>query len=242
MTEFIQKNWVFLSKNPEIFFVFGVLCFGLGAKIVSWIDSKRIDVFQERLAAKDDQIDRLKNDIINLDEIPRLREQIAAMKSEWKNASEVDYSGIYKKASTSIDATAVIGPIDFFKSLFKSKIFTNLQDAQELAKKHKKPIFVIIYDSNHPTNSKLKYSSGYFLEYKTTRDLIERTFIIALLKSDSPGVAEFVPTDDPLENCRWIVFGKDCQILRSEGLYANSDEGLQRTKAVVREIESSANV
>lgn len=108
-----------------------------------------------------------------------------------------------------------------------------ISSALREAKKSAKPIFLVIYDQDHPSQSKLYYSLGCFLDYFTTKKLVDDHFVSALVPLSSSGAKDLVPQDDPLENALWVVLGKDGEILRRESVYANPDEGLKRVRAVI---------
>ncbi|MES2727400.1 MAG: hypothetical protein V4643_09890, partial [Bacteroidota bacterium] len=116
---------------------------------------------------------------------------------------------------------------------FLGKVETELTKAQELSKKLNKPLFVVIFDNSHPKLSKLDYSLGYFMEYETTKKLVNNNFIQVLIDSNKPGVQELIPVENPLENCLLTVLTPDNKILKQEGVYANPDEGLKRVKEII---------
>jgi hypothetical protein len=68
-----------------------------------------------------------------------------------------------------------------------------------------------------------------------SRNLIRDNFVQALLDVHSPGVKEYVPIDDPLENCLLLALRPDGTIVRREGVYASPDEGLSRTRSILQE-------
>lgn len=113
---------------------------------------------------------------------------------------------------------------------FVGNVYRDLEKAKRVAEERRIPMFVVIYDARHPQKSKLDYSLGYFMEYQTTKNLVNENFVQVLLDSSRPGAADLVPADDPLENCRLVVLTPDGRILRSEGVYANPDEGLKRVR------------
>jgi hypothetical protein len=116
---------------------------------------------------------------------------------------------------------------------FLGKVLTDLMEAKELSIKTGKSLFIIIYDKSHPTLSKLDYSLGYFMEYVTTKKLVNNNFIQVLIDSEKPGVKELIPLEEPLENCLLTILSSTNEILRQEGVYANPDEGLKRTKEII---------
>jgi hypothetical protein len=94
-------------------------------------------------------------------------------------------------------------------------------------------VFAVIYDPDHPTLSKLEFSLGHFMEYQTTKRLVDQHFVALVGPSDDPALGALVPEDDPLELCLWVVMTAEGAILRREGVYANPDEGMKRTRAAV---------
>lgn len=94
-------------------------------------------------------------------------------------------------------------------------------------------VFVVVYDPDHPTHSKLDHSLGYFMEYQTVKRLVSQNFVPIVGPSSDPSLSELVPGDDPLENCLWVVMTPDGAILRREGVYANPDVGLSRVREVI---------
>ena len=122
---------------------------------------------------------------------------------------------------------------------FVGKVLSSLSEALAISLAEQKPLFAVIYDSKHRSQSKLNYSLGYFLEYETTKNLIRDNFVQALLDVHSPGVRQYVPTDDLLENCLLLVLQPNGNIVRREGVYANPDEGLTRTRSILHNLGSS---
>lgn len=118
---------------------------------------------------------------------------------------------------------------------FLGKVQTDLKQAKELSKKSNKPLFIVIYDKTHPKLSKLDYSLGYFMEYETTKKLVNNNFIQVLIDSKELAVNELVPAEESLENCFLTILTPDNKIIRQEGVYANPDEGLKRTKEIIEE-------
>jgi hypothetical protein len=123
---------------------------------------------------------------------------------------------------------------------FVGKVLSSLSEALAISLAEQKPLFAVIYDSKHRSQSKLNYSLGYFLEYETTKNLIRDNFVQALLDVHSPGVRQYVPTDDLLENCLLLVLQPNGNIVRREGVYANPDEGLTRTRSILQSVARPA--
>lgn len=111
----------------------------------------------------------------------------------------------------------------------------DVKSAKIEASKNGKLTFLVIYDEDHPTKSKLFYSLGCFMDYFTTKKLVDDHFVPALVSSKNKDAADLVPSDDPLENCLWVVLGKSGEILIREGVYANPDEGMKRVRRVIEQ-------
>ena len=140
--------------------------------------------------------------------------------------------------SSSLKETAPVAPVfgatqsgrhPFFIREPHNTISSALKDARKSAKM----VFLVIYDQDHPTQSKLYYSLGCFLDYFTTKKLVDDHFVSALVPVSSPGARDLVQQDDPLENSLWVVLGTDGEIIRRESVYANADEGLKRVRTVI---------
>jgi predicted ATPase len=110
----------------------------------------------------------------------------------------------------------------------------DLDEAFARAREEHRPVFMVIYDSKRPSQSKLQYSLGYFMEYDTTKQLVQANFVQALLDVHAAGVRQYVPADDPLENCLLVLAAPTGKILRQETVYANPDEAMIRVREMVQ--------
>jgi hypothetical protein len=110
---------------------------------------------------------------------------------------------------------------------------SNLEQSLEEAKSRGLMVFVVIYDPHHPKLSRLDHSLGYFMDYQTTKRLVDQHFVPMLGPSTDPQLFALVPEDDPLENALWVVLDHDGNIVEREGVYANPDEGLKRVRALI---------
>ncbi len=155
---------------------------------------------------------------------------------EAKNALEFVYKIILKnqveneKDSTSLDS-----------KYFKGKVYESLEEAQEVARKENKPIFLVIYDKDHPKLSRLDYSLKYFMEYDTTKNLVQGNFIQVLSDSKGENLDKLIPAEEPLENCLLTILKPNLEKIKQEGVYANPDEGLKRVKAFIEEWNSASS-
>lgn len=141
---------------------------------------------------------------------------------------------LIKTSATNAPASAATqsGRTPFFIS---EPVF-DLAEAKVKSRESDKPLFLVIYDDEHPSKSKLDYSLGCFLEYFTTKKLLEQHYVCALLPASVPGVRAYVPENYPLENALLVITSADGEILRREGVYANLDEGLKRVRSVIAQL------
>lgn len=123
-------------------------------------------------------------------------------------------------------------------SFFMGATLTNFNDAIKTSQQEKKGLFLVIYDNEHSTNSQLYYSLGYFTQYEQTKRLINQNFIQAIIPTNSANIQKYIPSDYHMENCLLVVLDKNENILRQEGVYANSDEGLKRVRQDVAKLNT----
>jgi hypothetical protein len=119
-------------------------------------------------------------------------------------------------------------------TFFLREPHSDLIGALAEAAARKLPVFVVIYDPKHSTLSKLNYALGNFMEYETTKRLVDENFVALVGPSSDPALSELVPEDDPLESCLWVVLDLSSSIIRREQIYANPDEGMKRVREVIR--------
>lgn len=127
-------------------------------------------------------------------------------------------------------------------NFFVSSPFTMIESALSHANQVHRPVFAVIYDAEHPSKSRLDYSLGYFLEYETTKKLIDENFVAALVPVSEGIARSFIPNDDPLEKCRLIVLRPDGSVMFSEGVYANPDVGLERVRTMISAWREVVNI
>lgn len=111
--------------------------------------------------------------------------------------------------------------------------YSTIGSAQLAARETGNPIFLVIYDQDHPSLSKLYYSLGCFMDYFTTKKLVNDHFVTALVPALSSEAKQLVPDTDPLECALWVVLKPNGDIIRRESVYANADEGLKRVREVI---------
>lgn len=123
-------------------------------------------------------------------------------------------------------------PLPITDRFFMRAPHTNLWEAREEAEARGLPVFAVIYDPDHSSRSRLDYCLGYFMEWEATKRLVDQHFVAAIGPSSDPDFGQLVPEDDPLEECRLVIFDAS-GTLRSEAVYANPREGHKRVRSTI---------
>ena len=116
------------------------------------------------------------------------------------------------------------------RGFFRAIPFSTLADALVEAKRRDRPVFAVVYDQSSSTLSKLDNALGYFMEYASTKDLVDGNFVVALVATTE---ATHLVTSSPLELARWFLLDKNGSILDQRDVYANPDEGLNTVRRLV---------
>jgi len=181
------------------------------------------------------------NDISSLDELRVLRNKVVhesdliVTKEDSVRLLEL-VKGLINKLNN-IENVIDTNPSPFFKG----KVFDNLASAKLESEKLNKPIFMVIFDGNHPKKSRIDWALGYFMEYDTTKKLVSDNFIQVIVDCTKENVRKYIPEDKPLETCLLVILNKD-DIIRQETVYANMDEGMKRVRESIKKIKATNNV
>lgn len=119
-------------------------------------------------------------------------------------------------------------------TFFLREPHSNLSDGLKEAAARRLLAFVVVFDPAHPQRSKLNFALGYFMEYQTTKRLVDEHFVPIVGPSSDPLLSALVPEDDPLESCLWVVLSPTGEVLHRERVYANPDEGMKRVRQVIK--------
>lgn len=124
-------------------------------------------------------------------------------------------------------------PHKSYNRFFARAPHTEWEAAKIEAFERKIPMFIVIYDAEHSSHSRIDYSLGHFMDYDITKRLVDQHFVPVVGPSSDDQFGVLVPEDDPLENCLLVIMQPDGTVMRREGVYANPDEGLRRVRAVI---------
>ena len=247
--KFIADQWQLVASAPIPFVTWALLFFGAGFAGGKLFYGTVAEVSKARLEAARDDLARLETRRVeDTKDAAFLRVEVASLRAAVELAPKITAGDGPPAAEWGKkgDIYFQLEPVPPVQVAAESRMFLQppketVASALGLAATSGKPIFLVIYDPEHPTKSKLAYSLGYFLEYQTTRKLVDEHFVSALVPSTDMGAKAFVPADDPLENARWVVLSKHGQVLRTEGLYANADEGLKRVREAIALAEARSS-
>lgn len=90
-------------------------------------------------------------------------------------------------------------------TFFLREPHSHLADGLKEAAARKLLAFVVIFDPAHPQRSKLNHALGYFMEYQTTKRMVDEHFVPIVGPSSDPQLSALVPEGEPLELCLWVV-------------------------------------
>lgn len=236
--ESLVAQWEAILANPLAFVSCAGVCFAAGFAFGKLFYGTQTEIAKERLESARDNLALLeKEKASQFQELSHTKAEVAALRSDIDRApvtsrpTSVGDTAVLTKSPTQLDRLSpVVVPSG---DLFLRPPSATLQDALAKAKQSQRAIFLVIYDAEHPTRSKLAFTLGYFLEYQTTRKLVDEYFEAAVAPVSSLPDKALVPPEDPLEKPRWVVLAPDGRVIRSEGLYANPDVGLERTREVI---------
>jgi eukaryotic-like serine/threonine-protein kinase len=129
------------------------------------------------------------------------------------------------------------GPNLLHHRFFRAPPHGSLEAARQAASARNMPVFAVLYDDKHSSLSRIDFALGYFLEYESTRNLVEGKFITVLVPVGEAHSAALVPADDPLETARLVILAADGSTLASETVYPNADEGLKRVQGFLNRLK-----
>lgn len=109
---------------------------------------------------------------------------------------------------------------------------TLLADAKKEAEARGIPLFVVIYDPDHSSRSRLEYCLGNFMDWETNKRLVDEHFVPVVGPSSDPELGALVPDDDPLEECRLVIFD-EAKVYKTESVYASAKEARKRLLSVL---------
>lgn len=237
----LLDSWRLVEASPLPFVICSALFLLLGDGIARLAYRKKLKVSKARFDAICDELGHLESVLADeRDEHYFYRAEAGALRADIERLSAIlagendaEKSAIDKQVARKVQTSVLLSA-----NLFIRQPEHSIAAAMQKAAMLDKLIFVIIYDADHPTKSNLSYALGNFLKYQTTRKLVDKSFICVLVTSSDEIAKSYVPPQDSLEHCRWVVLNAAGEVLRSESLSANPDEGLKRAREVLEHISA----
>jgi hypothetical protein len=240
---FLTTQWNALVANPSAFLACASISAGIGFAVAKLFYSTQAEVAKARLEAARDDLARLEKDRAERDkELAHVKSEVSALRSDFDRGPRITVGPRPPVNPREGDLFVEVEGSSVEQvpgaELFARPPAGSLVEVTTSARKTGRPIFLVIFDPSHPTRSRLAFTLGYFLEYETTRKLVAEHFESAVVPASDTDARALIPPNDPLERPRWVVMTADGKPIRSEGLYANPDEGLKRTREVIAIVES----
>lgn len=110
---------------------------------------------------------------------------------------------------------------DIFKEI---KPLGSLEAAASEAARRNLPILAFVYDPAQPERGKLRWSLGYFLQNRRTRDIMNGAFVTALVPLSAIAAMSDILHEKSMEQARWVVLDQRLNPLEQEVIYANPHE------------------
>lgn len=123
--------------------------------------------------------------------------------------------------ATLSDPNALPPEADSFK---ENRPFGSLKEAVVEARRRNLPILAFVYDPAQPERGKLRWSLGYFLQNRRTRDTMNGAFVTALVPLAALAAISDILNQQSMEQARWVVLDQQLQPLEQQVIYANPQE------------------
>lgn len=97
----------------------------------------------------------------------------------------------------------------------------SLEEAATEAARRNLPILAFVFDPTQPERGKLRWSLGYFLENRRTRDIMNGAFVTALVPLSAINAISEILTQQSMERPRWLVLDQKLRPLEQQVIHAN---------------------
>ncbi|WP_278443817.1 hypothetical protein [Pseudomonas oryzihabitans] len=253
--DFLEKNITWIKENPISFIMICGVSFLAGYKFSKIINDGLVaslkgtaDLHKEQ---RDNALKELERKVSreneDVDEVKHLRAALDALRADVNNIPKISYGlnvpdnsfgkdgDVYFQVADEVAgiSTSIEKRISFVDDMFLNKPFNSFEQALQASEINQKPVFLVVYDADHPELSKLAYALGYFLEFSLTRKLIDQYFVAAVVPSQDFTITKLIPEDDPLEECRLVVLNNG-KVIYSDSVYANAKEALKIVRSIIK--------
>ncbi len=125
---------------------------------------------------------------------------------------------------------------------FKGTVYRDVKQALRTAHQSDKPIFMVIYNSKHPEQSRVDYNLKYFMQYDTTKNLFSANFVQAFADINSEGVRSFVEGSDPLESFLLVILDSQGSVIERAHHGGNPQGSMEFVQALVARLSDTTVV
>ncbi|MEG3155135.1 serine/threonine protein kinase [Sphingomonas sp. RB1R13] len=123
--------------------------------------------------------------------------------------------------ATLSDPHTVVPEADIFREI---KPLGSLEAAASEAARRNLLILAFVYDPTQPERGKLRWSLDYFLRNRGTRDMMNGTFVTALVPLAAITAKSDILYEKSMEQARWVVLDQGLKPLEQDVIYANPQE------------------
>jgi len=119
------------------------------------------------------------------------------------------------------DPNALAPEADVFR---ETRPFGSLEGAAIEARRRNCSILAFVYDPTQPERGKLRWALDYFLENRRTRDIMNGSFVTALVPLAAIAAISDILTQQSMERSRWVVLDQQLRPLDQQVIHANPQE------------------
>lgn len=119
------------------------------------------------------------------------------------------------------DPNALPSEADIFQEV---RPLASLELAAGEAARRNLPILAFVYDPTQPERGQLRWSLGYFLQNRRTRDTINGAFITALVPLSAVSAISDILYDKSMEQARWVILDEKLHPLEQDVIHANPQD------------------
>lgn len=127
------------------------------------------------------------------------------------------------------DPDALPSEADIFQEV---RPLASLEMAAGEAARRNLPILAFVYDPAEPERGRLRWSLGYFLQNRRTRDTMNGAFVTALVPLSAISTISDILHDKSMEQARWVILDEKLHPLEQDVIHANP----QDAERIIREL------
>lgn len=138
---------------------------------------------------------------------------------QWdENFDSIVSRWLMREIRLAFDSNAMPPEVAHFKDV---PPFSTLELAAVEARRSNRKILAFVYDPTQDKRGKLDHALGYFLENRKTRDVMNTTFVTALVPLSQLLQVSEILNGASMETSRWVVLDEDLHALQEAVIYAN---------------------